>query len=142
MAWIAHRPQGPRADRYFNSSSIVRSDAPSRIEVAAAQGIDRSFSIEVLPTAITNASHPVEFAVGLLSDTQIDCEAGGVALSLAINAGAPLEWLSSGALVAADWNLAIEVDNGPSTVLVSIESGPARIRLLATLGRVRLLRSN
>jgi hypothetical protein len=52
------------------------------------------------------------------------------------------EWLSTGAAVLADSDLAIEALGPALVTVVSIEANADRVRLLATPGRIRLLRRN
>jgi len=73
-AWIAHRPHGPRADRYFQTSAAVLYNAPSPIEAAAAQRIDASMTAEVLVAAVANWPFPVQWLAGLLQDPGVPGE--------------------------------------------------------------------
>jgi hypothetical protein len=54
----------------------------------------------------------------------------------------PIEWLTSGARTLADTAVELEWDGTAPAVVLSLETGPGRIRLLATPGRARLLRRN
>lgn len=56
--------------------------------------------------------------------------------------GGLVEWLGTGATVIADAMLALESQGASPALLLSLESGPGRTRLLATPGRVRLVRRN
>jgi hypothetical protein len=69
------------------------------------------------------------------------------------NAALPIEaltgqrgevWLSAepGAVILTDSNLAMEALGSAPATIVSVEANADRIRLLATPGRIRLLRSN
>jgi hypothetical protein len=60
--------------------------------------------------------------------------------SLQVHRGAPVETLAGGITTITDANLVIEWVTAAPSILVSLESGPERVRLLATRGRVRLLR--
>jgi hypothetical protein len=182
--WIAHRPHGPRADRYFQTSAAVLCDAPSPIEAAAAQRIDARMTTEVLAAAVANWPFPIQLLGGLLQDPGVPGEtislalvalwptleatssaaarianqygtlewignlrgdnfvSGEVLFSLMAEGAPPFEWLTTEAVVMPDADLVLEVDAGASTIVVSIESGPTRVRLLASPGRIRLLRRN
>jgi hypothetical protein len=182
--WIAHRPHGPRVDRYFQTGAAVLCDAPSPIEVATARRIDTSMTAEVLVAAVANLPFPVQLLAGLLQDPGVPGEtislalvalwppleatgsvapvianqygtlewignlqednfvSGEVLFSLVAEGGPPSEWLTTGAVVMPDGDLMLEVDGVASTIVVSIESGPTRVRLLASPGRIRLLRRN
>jgi hypothetical protein len=127
-AWIAHRPHGPRADRYFQTSAAVLCDAPSPIEATSS----------VAPL-IGHQYGAVEWIGNLRGDNFVS---GEVLFSLVAEGGPPTEWLATEAVVMPDANLMLEVDGVASTIVVSIESGPTRVRLLASPGRIRLLRRN
>jgi hypothetical protein len=59
---------------------------------------------------------------------------------LLLDINTPVESLAGGITAITDANLAIEWITAPPAILVSLESGPERVRLLATRGRIRLLR--
>ncbi len=78
--------------------------------------------------------------IGTLRRDQM-ASAEGLA-SLLSDLGMPFELLSSGAIIILDTVLPIESVGSPPAVVFSVETGPGRVRLLATPGRLRLLRRN
>lgn len=59
-----------------------------------------------------------------------------------LETGLPSELLSSGTVILADSPANFESEGTPPATPISVETGPDRVRLLATPGRIRLLRRN
>lgn len=89
------------------------------------------------PTA--NQYATLEWLVGLREYLLVS---GEVLPSLAADGDAPFESLTTRVVGTTDADLPLEVGDAASTILISIESGPTRVRLLASPGRVRLLGRN
>jgi len=88
---------------------------------------------------IANQYSTLEWIGNLREDNFLS---GEVLLRLVAEGDPPSEWLTTGAGLMAEADLSLEVDGVGPTVVVSIESGPTRVRLLASPGRIRLLRRN
>ena len=182
--WIAHRPHGPRADRFFQTGAAVLTDAPSPIELVAQHRIDVPTSAETLATAVADVPVSGEWFSGTLRIASAPGEALGAVftalwppleaissitllkadqygalewigilrrddiasaealVSLVLDGDPPFEWLSTGTIVVADSGFVVEGVEIASGILVSVETGPNRARLLASPGRIRLLRRN
>ncbi len=103
----------------------IASDAILPIEASSKQSIDRGLALE-----------------GVVSQRmQVDVPAGALAMLGREGAG-PFEWLGDGTAVIADMAVELEWDRPPRAAVLSLETGPGRIRLLKTPGRARLLRRN
>jgi hypothetical protein len=109
------------------ASVAVTGNTPLLIEVGATVRSDWGLTAEGLTTSRTDAGAELaaETLAGLAQDTT-----------------GSIEWSGSGAIVIADTMLPLEWQQTMPTALVSLESGPSRVRLLATPGRVRLVRRN
>lgn len=107
--------------------AAVRSDCGFPVEDAALLRSDRALMAEAVATSRTDAGAELaaETLAGLAPDTS-----------------GSIEWLGTGATITTDVVLRLEWQETPLPALVSLESGPGRIRLLATRGRARLVRRN
>jgi hypothetical protein len=118
-----HADPGAPIESLGSTGNSVAGDAMSPIETLSSQRselgaeIENTASLQVVPVA------PAEALAASLLD--ID---------------GPVEALAGGITTITDANLGIEWVTAAPSILVSLESGPERIRLLATRGRVRLLR--
>ena len=93
--------------------------------------------IETLSSQRSELGAAIENTASLQVDPGAPAEA--LAASLLDIIG-PVEALAGGITTITDANLAIEWVTAAPSILVSLKSGPERVRLLATRGRVRLLR--
>ena len=93
--------------------------------------------IETLSSQRSEQGTAIESTASLRVDPGAPAEA--LAASL-FDINGPVEALAGGITTITDANLGIEWVTAAPPILVSLESGPERIRLLATRGRVRLLR--
>ncbi len=103
----------------------VTGDTMPPIEVLSQQRSDGGMALEDV------ASQRIEPDVSIGALPMVVREASG-----------PIEWLTSGARAIADTAVALEWGGTAPAVVLSLETGPGRIRLLATPGRARLLRRN
>jgi hypothetical protein len=115
-------PGGPIEALVAGGSSVV-GDATSPIETLS---IERSELGEVIENTASLQVYP-----GVPTEV--------LAASL-LDISGPVEALAGGITTITDANLSIEWVRAAPSILVSLESGPERVRLLATRGRVRLLR--
>ena len=95
----------------------------SPIETLSSQRSEQGAAIENTASLQVDPAAPVEALAASLLDIR-----------------GPVEALAGGITTITDANLAIEWVTAAPSILVSLESGPERVRLLATRGRVRLLR--
>ena len=136
---------GVACDRGVPADILVarRSDSGAPIEALGAADIsvtgDAMPSIEVLSQQGSDGGMAIEDVASQRIDPDVPI---GVLPMLAREGGGPIEWLTSGARTIADAAVGLEWDGTAPAVLLSVETGPGRIRLLATPGRVRLLRRN
>ena len=111
------------------------------IESEGRQRADPGAPIESLGSAGNSIADDAMLPIETLSSQRSE---PGAAIenmaSLQVDRGAPVETLAGGITTITDANLAIEWVTAAPSILVSLESGPERVRLLATRGRVRLLR--
>ena len=101
----------------------VTGDAMPPIEVLSRQGGEGGMAIEDVASQRVDPDVPT-----------------GALPTLVREDDGPIEWLTSGARIIADMAMRLEWDGTAPAFLLSLETGPGRIRLLATPGRVRLLR--
>jgi hypothetical protein len=98
---------------------------------------DATLQIDALSSQRGDPAAEIEHAATLLVDPDTPTE---VLASTARDGGDPIEWLTSGTRTTGIAMLPLEWVGAPPAVLVSLEFGTERSRLLATRGRVRLLR--
>ncbi len=123
------------------ASVAVTGDTSLAIEAGATPRSDRGVPIE--PAALMRSDHGPTAEVLATNRTDAGAGLSAEALTgLAQDASPPIEWLGTGAILIADAMLQLEWQRTTPSVLLSLESGPDRIRLLATPGRVRLVRRN
>lgn len=120
-----------------------RSDSSAPIEALGAADIsitgDAMPPIEVLSRQGGEGGMAIEDVASQRVDP--DVPTGALPTLVREDAG-PIEWLTSGARTLADTAVELEWDGTAPAVVLSLETGPGRIRLLATPGRARLLRRN
>jgi hypothetical protein len=122
-------------DRGIPTDILVarRSDAGAPIEALGAADIsvtsDATLPIEVLSQQRNDGGMACEYVA--CQRTEPDVQIGALPMLMREGIG-PIEWLTSG----TKWG------GTTPAVVVSLETGPGRIRLLATPGRARLLRRN
>jgi len=148
---------GARVESLVSGASAVIGDSILRIEGLIGQRADWGAWVESLVAAGTavldDSMSPIESLkvqrgdVGAAIENKaiLRIDPGGSAealVALARDTVTPLESLVGGVITIADAVLAFEWGGAGPAVLLSLESGPDRIRLLATPGRVRLLRRN
>jgi hypothetical protein len=125
------------------NEAMRRSDAGAPIEAVGTAGTsvtgDSMLPIEMLSYQRSDSEATNENTANL----QVDLDALADALAASVQDGSgPVEWLASRTTMIEDVMGPLEWVGAAPEVLVSLESGPERIRLLATRGRVRLLRRN
>jgi len=118
-----HVDPGAPIESLGSAGSSVAGDAMSPIETLSSQRSELGAAIENTASLQVDPGAPAEALAASLLD---------------ING--PVEALAGGITTITDANLAIEWVTAAPSILVSLESGPERVRLLATRGRVRLLR--
>ena len=95
------------------------------------------------PSETLSSSQRTELGAAIENTASLQVDPGAPAEALAaslVDINSPVEAVASGIITITDANLAIEWVTAAPSILVSLESGPERVRLLATPGRVRLLR--
>jgi hypothetical protein len=127
----------------FASLATRRADPPVPAESLGTAQIsitgDSTLPIEVLASQLSHRSTVIED----VATHRIDAVAPAEALAAAVRDGAgPVEWLASGVTIIANAAAELEWDGTSPSVVLSVETGPGRIRFLTTPGRVRLLRRN
>ncbi|HEV2097766.1 MAG TPA: hypothetical protein VGR45_02435 [Stellaceae bacterium] len=100
---------------------------------------DSTSPIEILIIQRGDASAAIESTATLQGDSGVSAE---TPIALAQDNNIAVGFLTVGAATIADITLALEWGGASPEALLSIESRPDRIRLLATPGRIRLLRRN
>ncbi len=118
-----HVDPGAPIESLGSAGNSVAGDAMSPIETLSSQRSELGAAIENAASLLVDPGAPTE----------------GLAASL-LDINGPVEALAGGITTVTDANLAIEWVTAAPSILVSLESGPERVRLLATRGRVRLLR--
>jgi hypothetical protein len=118
-----------------------RADPGAPIESVGAAGSpvagDAMSPIETLPSQRSELGAAIEITASLQVDPGAPAEALAAPL---LDISGPVEALAGGITTITAANLAIEWVTAAPPILFSLESGPERVRLLATRGRVRLLR--
>ncbi len=118
-----HADPGAPIESIGSAGNSVAGDAMSPIETLSSQRGEQGTAIESTASLRGDPGAPAEALAASLMD---------------ING--PVEALAGGISAITDANLAVEWVTAAPLILVSLESGPERVRLLATRGRVRLLR--
>jgi hypothetical protein len=118
-----HADPGAPIESLGSAGNSVAGDAMSPIETASSQRNELVAAIENTASLQVDPGAPAEALAASLLD---------------ING--PVEALAGGITTTTDTNSAIEWVTAAPPILLSLESGPERVRLLATRGRVRLLR--
>lgn len=118
-----HADPGAPIESLGSAGNSVAGDAMSPIETASSQRNELVAAIENTASLQVDPGAPAEALAASLLD---------------ING--PVEVLAGGITTTTDTNSAIEWVTAAPPILLSLESGPERVRLLATRGRVRLLR--
>jgi hypothetical protein len=118
-----HADPGAPIESFGSAGNSVAGDAMSSIETLSSQRSEQGAAIENPESLEVDPAAPAE----------------ALAASL-IDINGPVEALAGGITTITDANLAIEWVSEAPPILVSLESGPERARLLATRGRIRLLR--
>jgi hypothetical protein len=118
-----HADPGAPIESLGSAGNSVAGDAMSPVETLSSQRSELGSPIENTASPQVDPVAPVESLAASLLDIH-----------------GPVEALAGGITTITDANLAIEWVTAAPSILVSLESGPERVRLLATRGRVRLLR--
>ena len=132
-------------DRSIAADILVarRSDSGASIEALGAAAISVASDAMLPSEGLSQQRSDRGMALEDAASQRIDPDAPTGALSLLVQeGGAPIEWLTSGGRAIADTAVGLEWEGPVSAVVPSLETGPGRIRLLATPGRARLLRRN
>jgi hypothetical protein len=120
---LQHADLGAPIECLGSAGNSVAGDATSPIETLSNQGIEVRTAIENTASLQVDPEAPVEVLAASLLDIR-----------------GPVEALAGGITTITDANLGIEWVTAAPQISVSLESGRDRVRLLATRGRVRLLR--
>ena len=118
-----HADPGAPIESLGSAGNSVAGDAMSPIETLSGQRSEQGAAIENTESLQVDPSAPVEALAASLLDIR-----------------GPVEALAGGITTITDANLAVEWVTAAPPILISLESGRERVRLLATRGRVRLLR--
>jgi hypothetical protein len=118
-----HADPGAPIESLGSAANSVAGDAMSPIEALSSQRSELGAAIENTASLQVNPGAPAE----------------SLATSL-LDINDPIEALAGGVTTITDANLVIEWVTAAPSILVSLESGAERVRLLGTRGRVRLLR--
>ncbi|MGH7029743.1 MAG: hypothetical protein ACREE9_01370 [Stellaceae bacterium] len=114
-------------------------DAVVPLEGAAVVHGGASALTEAVALLLPRAIGPLEWLATGGADTELTAE---TLSALAQGTRGSIEWLGTEATIIADAMLPLEWQGTTPALLLSLESAPGRIRLLATPGRVRLARRN
>jgi hypothetical protein len=123
----------------WSGGLLVTGNAVMPLEWASSVRRDMNATAESSAFLLAEASGAIEWLTTGRADAAVTEEVLGRLLR---DASGSLEWLAIGTAIIGDAMLPVEWQGTPPAVLVSLESGPGRVRLLATPGRVRLLRKN
>lgn len=118
-----HADPGAPIESLGSAGNSVAGDAMSPIETLLSQRSEQGAAIENTESLQIDPDAPAEALAASLLDIR-----------------GPVEALAGGITTITDANLAIEWVTAAPPILISAESGRERVRLLATRGRVRLLR--
>jgi hypothetical protein len=118
-----HADPGAPIESLGSAGNSVAGDAMSPVETLSSQRSELGAAIENTASLQVDPDAPAESLAASLLDIH-----------------GPVEALAGGITTITDASLAIEWVTAAPSILVSLESGPERVRLLATRGRVRLLR--
>lgn len=141
----------------MEARASVACDRGLPVNILVARRNDWGGPIEALGATDISVTGDAMLPIAVLSRRRSDSEMAledlasqriepGVAMGalpmLVRESGAPIDWLTSGARTIADTAVELEWDGMAPALVLSLETGPGRIRLLATPGRARLLRRN
>lgn len=132
-------------DRGIPAGILVaqRSDSGGPIEALGAAAISVASDAMLPSEGLSKQRSDRGMAIENIASQRSDPDLPTGALPMLVREdGDPIEWLTSGARAIADAAVGLEWEGPVSTVVVSLETGSGRIRLLATPGRARLLRRN
>jgi hypothetical protein len=132
------RSNGSIAAEWAGGLSIARDMSPAVEWSMGARG-EATTAIEIVGALIVAHSGAMEWISTIRSDDELSDE---TIKKLLFTAGVPAESLSSGTAIIVDSTLWLEAVGTPPATILSVEIGPGRVRLLATSGRIRLLRRN
>lgn len=118
---------------------MVERDALIAPEWSARLRRDIAAAVETVAVLAIDQNHAVEWVVATWRDNPGAAE---VLSRLSPTAKFVAELLSSGIVIVTDSALLMESVGTPSVELFSVDTGPNRVRLLTTPGRIRLLRRN
>jgi hypothetical protein len=150
--FLSHGTSGILA---LESAMAVSSDANTLAEILATQRADPGVLVEALgavgTTAISDSILKIEALAKQRNDGGAEIENSAVlridsnlpaeaSAEMVLDNNGGVEWLAGGMATVADATIPLEWEGAASAVVLSVESGPGRIRLLATPSRVRLLR--
>ena len=125
----------------IESEGLQRADPGAPIESLGSAG--NSVAGDAMSPIETLSSQRRELGAAIENTTSLRVDPGASAEALVtslLDINGPVEALAGGITTVADANLGVEWVTSAPPILVSLESGPERIRLLATRGRIRLLR--
>jgi len=118
-------------------AASITADSTLRVESLTAQHADWGGLIEALGEQRSDTGAAIETQTNLRVGSRVSTEA---LVKLSRDVTALAELLAAGATTIVDATLTIEFGGAGVGALFSLESGPDRIRLLITPGRIRLLR--
>ena len=123
----------------WSGGVLVERDALIAPEWSARLRRDIAAPVETVAVLAVGPNHAVEWVVARWRDNTGTAE---VLSRLLPTAKLVAESLSSGIVIIADSALLMESVGTPSVKLFSVDTGPNRVRLLTTPGRIRFLRRN
>lgn len=123
----------------WSGAARLAADAVVPLEGAAATNREQDAPAEAIALVLPQEAGTVEWLVADRTDAGSATE---MLAGLVRDDRGPVEWLGTGATIIADAMLALGWPGASPALLLSLESGPGRTRLLATPGRVRLVRRN
>jgi hypothetical protein len=122
---------------------VRRGDAGAPVEALGAADISVTSNATLPIEGLSQQHSDGGMALEDVAAQRIEPEVPTGALRMLVQEGGkPIEWLTSGARAIGDTAVGLEWEGTAPPVVTSLETGPGRIRLLATSGRRRLLRRN